>query len=262
MSSRETSAVERIAVSDEQDFLRSYMEPSRPVILTAAMEGWSAPRDWSLGYLQSRFGDRRVTVGETQGGHLVVQRAKGVLQREMALGAFIERLRGGDPGCYLLSPLEERVPELLADVRFDELAPSASWRSTRIWISAKDTVSGLHHDLPENFLAQVMGRKRITLVHRRHTRNVYRNGIFHGAPNFCAVDAEAPDFERFPRFRRVDPITVELTAGEILYIPRLWWHHVRSLDVSISVNQWFARGALAIAARGSQFVARVRGLRR
>lgn len=262
VSSSELTAVDRIAEWDEQDFFRRYMKPSRPVILTAAMDSWPALRSWSLDHLQSKFGARRVTVGKTRAGHLVAQRVGGILQSEMTLGAFIECLRGGDPGCYLLSPIDERVPELLADVRFDALAPSASWRSTRMWMGAKGTVSALHHDLPENFLAQVMGRKRITLIHRRHTRNVYRNSLLHGAPNFCAVDAEDPDFERFPRFRRVEPITIELAAGEVLYIPRLWWHHVRSLDVSISVNQWFARGALAIAARGSQLFARVRGLRR
>ena len=258
----EIESVERIAACDEAEFARSYVATSRPVILTDVMKDWPAQRRLSLDRLASEFGDRAVTVGETEGGRLVVNRSRGVAQREMALGAFIERLRTGDPGCYLLSSLEERLPELRQDLRFDALVPNASWRSLRMWISAPDTRAALHHDLPENLLAQVMGRKRIILIHRRHGRNVYRNGLFHGAPNFCAVDAEDPDYARFPRFRRVESITLELGPGEILYIPRLWWHQVRSLDLSISVNQWFASGALALAARGSQLFARLRGLRR
>jgi len=258
----EIKSVERITTLEEAEFVRGYIEPSRPVILTGMMEDWPARRRWSLARLASEFGDRTVTVGEARGGRLVVGRAGGVAQHEVALGDFIDRLRAGDPDCYLLSPLDERLPELLEDLRFDALIPKASWRSLRLWISAQGARAGLHHDLPENFLAQVTGRKRIILIHRRYGREVYRNGLFHAAPNFCAVDAENPDYARFPRFRGVESITVDLEPGEILYIPRLWWHQVRSLDLSISVNQWFARGTLALAARGAQMVARLRGLRR
>jgi ribosomal protein L16 Arg81 hydroxylase len=31
-----------------------------------------------------------------------------------------------------------------------------------------------------------------------------------------------------------------LEAGELLYLPPGWWHHVRSLGVTISVNTWWA----------------------
>jgi len=257
----EMKPVERIGARDEDEFVHSYIGSSRPVILTGVMEDWPARRRWSLDWLASEFGDRDITVGETEGGHLVVSRSSGVVQREMMLGDFIDRLRAGDPGYYLLSSLDERLPELLDDLRFDTLVAKASWRSLRMWIGGPDTRAALHHDLPENFLAQVTGRKRIILIDRRHGRNVYRNGPLHGAPNFCAVDAEDPDYARFPRFRQVESITVDLEPGEILYIPRLWWHQVRSLDLSISVNQWFASGPLALAARGSQLFARLRGLR-
>jgi hypothetical protein len=257
----ENKSVERIAACDQAEFVRRYIEPSRPVILTGVLNEWPALRSWSLGRLAAEFGDRVVTVGETEAGRLVVDRSGGVAQREISLREFIDRLQSGNPDCYLLSSLDERLPELLEDLRFEAIGPKASWRSLRMWISAPDTCAGLHHDLPENFLAQVMGRKRVILIHRRHRRNVYRHGLFHGAPNFCAVDAEDPDYVRFPRFRRVETFTVDLEPGEVLYIPRLWWHQIRSLDLSMSVNQWFASGPLALAARGAQYVARVRGLR-
>jgi hypothetical protein len=214
----EIKSVERIAACDPAEFVRSYIEPSRPVILTGVLREWPALRRWSLGRLAADFGDRVVTVGETEAGRLVVDRSGGVAQREIPLRDFIDRLQSGNSDYYLLSSLDERLPELLEDLRFEAIGPKASWRSLRMWISAPDTCAGLHHDLPENFLAQVMGRKRVILIHR-------------------------------------------LEPGEILYIPRLWWHQIRSLDLSMSVNQWFASGPLALAARGAQLFARVRGLR-
>jgi hypothetical protein len=53
------------------------------------------------------------------------------------------------------------------------------------------------------------------------------------------IDVENPDFDKHPEFRNAVSIDIELSAGEMLFIPKLWWHHVRTLEPSISVNFWF-----------------------
>ena len=46
--------------------------------------------------------------------------------------------------------------------------------------------------------------------------------------------------EQFPEFfENAKYIEVELKVGEMLFIPKLWWHHVRTLENSIAVNFWF-----------------------
>ena len=36
-----------------------------------------------------------------------------------------------------------------------------------------------------------------------------------------------PDFERFPNFRKTSPLHLRLNAGDLLYLPSLWFHHLR-----------------------------------
>ena len=76
------------------------------------------------------------------------------------------------------------------------------------------------------------------------------------------MDLDSPDYERFPRLRGVPRLICDVGPGELLYIPRLWWHHVASLETSGSINLWFANGTLAVIARLLQAYARLRGLRR
>ena len=54
------------------------------------------------------------------------------------------------------------------------------------------------------------------------------------------VDLNNFDPTRFPRIKEVEFYSVVLEPGDILYNPRRWWHYVKSLDVSISVNNFGA----------------------
>jgi [protein]-arginine 3-hydroxylase / protease len=53
------------------------------------------------------------------------------------------------------------------------------------------------------------------------------------------VDVNAPDPESVPLFMRVPYSECTLKEGDILYIPRRWWHFVRAETPSISVNYWW-----------------------
>jgi hypothetical protein len=61
-------------------------------------------------------------------------------------------------------------------------------------------------------------------------------------PNHAHVDPEKPDYERCPKFRDAQPYVVELVAGETLFIPSLWWHHLRNLEPSMALNFWWSTG--------------------
>lgn len=53
---------------------------------------------------------------------------------------------------------------------------------------------------------------------------------------FSPIDCDAPDLSRWPRFDKVEVREVVLGPGEVLFIPVGWRHHVRALDVSITVS--------------------------
>ncbi|MFI7240303.1 cupin-like domain-containing protein [Streptomyces cyaneofuscatus] len=55
------------------------------------------------------------------------------------------------------------------------------------------------------------------------------------------VDLAAPDFRRFPRLRSAVLHHVRMGPGDLLYIPRGWWHDIRAHTPSVSVNHWFGQ---------------------
>lgn len=53
------------------------------------------------------------------------------------------------------------------------------------------------------------------------------------------VDVDNPDLSKFPDFSSARSIDFTLNPGEVLYIPALWFHNVRSEEFSVSVNSFF-----------------------
>lgn len=113
----------------------------------------------------------------------------------------------------------------------------------RVWIGNAVTVAA-HHDPSENIACVVAGKRRFTLFPPEQVANLYM-GPFELTPagaSISLVDFDAPHLARFPRFAEAmkHALVVELEPGDALYIPYMWWHHVRSTErLNMLVNYWW-----------------------
>jgi lysine-specific demethylase 8 len=54
------------------------------------------------------------------------------------------------------------------------------------------------------------------------------------------VDLDAPDLARFPDAAGLPFADCLLRPGQLLFIPRGWWHYVRAATISFSVSFWWS----------------------
>lgn len=100
-----------------------------------------------------------------------------------------------------------------------------------------------HYDKSDNFLMQVLGTKRVLLFPPDESFRLYPYPVGHPLDTFAMVDVEHPNMERFPLCTGLRGREVLLRPGDILHIPRFWWHHVgQGQGDNISVNFWCAPG--------------------
>jgi lysine-specific demethylase 8 len=69
---------------------------------------------------------------------------------------------------------------------------------------------------------------------------MYPSKRYDFATDCSSVDADRPDHARYPLFQQVAVSELVLEPGDLLFLPRRWWHYVRSLAPSISVNTFGA----------------------
>jgi hypothetical protein len=165
------------------------------------------------------------------------------LERILACAAEPERgtaYMGSLPASSYLPGFERdnRLPFLTAEV------------VPRIWIGNASYV-GCHYDTFDNVAVGIAGKRRFTLFPPDAIGDLYIGPIDRtlSGPPVSLAAAAPPGDPRYPRFERAREraLVLELLPGDVLYLPKLWWHQVEATEpLNILVNYWwdaFAYGA-------------------
>jgi len=221
-----------------EEFFREYYLTNRPVIITGMLDDFPARSKWTLDYFAEHFGDRMVEVQFGRDADPQYELNSIAHKKQMRFGDYVELVRtsGNTNDFYMTanndSKNRESLTELLDDVGSlpEYLADDPSRRGF-FWFGPAGTLTPLHHDLTNNFMAQIIGRKRVRLVAPCETPNIYNHRHC-----FTHVDARNVDLERFPSMKDVPILDCTLEPGEILFLPVGWWHHVEGLDISVTIS--------------------------
>nr|GMC54842.1 jmjC domain-containing protein 7 [Ipomoea batatas] len=162
------------------------------------------------------------------------------------------------------------------DALGSDCEPHFSWASealgclpdaVNLWIGNDLSETSFHKDHYENLYAVITGEKHFLLLpptdfHRMYIRE-YPVAQYHYSQDkrefqlelekpvrhvpWCSVNpypSEEKEKAEFPLyFNGPKPFEVTVKAGEVLYLPSMWFHHVRqspdSRGLTIAVNYWY-----------------------
>ncbi|KAF0026757.1 hypothetical protein F2P81_021494 [Scophthalmus maximus] len=143
---------------------------------------------------------------------------------------------------------------MFEDVRWSDFGfEGRDGRDSTLWIGTEGANTPCHLDSYGcNLVLQVQGRKRWHLFPPEDTSTLYPTRIpYEESSVFSQVDVLRPDLSRFPDFHGARVHVVTLQPGQVLYVPRHWWHYVESVDpVTVSVNSWIELEADDVARVG------------
>ncbi|XP_034241516.1 HSPB1-associated protein 1 [Thrips palmi] len=119
--------------------------------------------------------------------------------------------------------------------------PEMEVAGSTLWIGSGGAHTPCHYDTyGSNLVAQVFGTKRWILwppsesKTMRPTRVPYEESSVYSKWNFnCPLPSEF-----YHDCKEI--YIVDLKPGDVLFVPRHWWHYVECLDTSVSINSWMA----------------------
>ncbi|PNI54194.1 HSPBAP1 isoform 2 [Pan troglodytes] len=142
---------------------------------------------------------------------------------------------------YFVSLFEDKT-DIFQDVKWSDFGfPGRNGQESTLWIGSLGAHTPCHLDSYGcNLVFQVQGRKRWHLFPPEDTPFLYPTRIpYEESSVFSKINVVNPDLKRFPQFRKAQRHTVTLSPGQVLFVPRHWWHYVESIDpVTVSINSW------------------------
>jgi hypothetical protein len=225
--------LERRRGLSRDEFERDYLRAGRPVVIEDGAPGWV--RRWTPESLAEHHGDAVVRAT----GEFPSDRAEPVHQ-PMALRELVDRIAQGSRPIFRLvtgfphanhgDDFVEVLPALAREYLDD--APYRRFFVSDVlhhmlWMHPV----GNHDHVYDNVNIQVIGRKRWILFPPSSLRLLYPVGAWQSP-----IDPFAPDLEKYPRFADACALSCEQGPGEVVFVPKFWWHCVETLEVSINLT--------------------------
>jgi len=219
-------------------YVREYVLPLKPVVITDGFDHWNARKKWSIDFFQQQYGDLPLTIDGKQ----------------LTMRNLIDQVKASTPerpAPYLRNKLLKDLPEALQlDVQPMPECVAPNWFEHRLLKTWKDFcyvelyIGGrgakfpfLHYDglHTHAFLMQLEGVKEYVAFPPSQSPLMYAGEG--ETENKSAVDnVESPDLTRFSKFCNASGFRFKLHPGETLFVPSGWWHTARILSPSITVS--------------------------
>jgi hypothetical protein len=256
--SRMLREVDGRELSSPAQFLKQVVEPCLPVVMRGLVSSWpvvhAATRSAEdFGDYLARFdngGQTEAFIGDPQiaGKYYYAEDLKGFNfeRRRMSLADALTAMiathgRSGAPTMYVGSvPINDYLPGFAAQNVLQVLAAHVA---PRIWLGHASNVSA-HFDAFDNVACVVAGTRRFTLYPPEAIEGLYvgpLDNTMAGQPVSLAASASVDD-DKYPLFGKIreQALRAELTPGDGIYIPKLWWHQIESMaSFNGLVNYWW-----------------------
>lgn len=217
-------------------FYRHHYEANRPAKLTGIIDHWPALMRWSLDHFAAVAGNNAVEAQVERERDPDYELDKDGHRRLVRFGELIDWLRRDEASndIYLTAYNSGTNAAALAPL-WDDMAPVALLDDTRqrdgfFWLGPKGTLTPWHHDLTNNLLVQVIGRKRVRMAppwafaRMRNSRHCFSDWGNDALPAGEGDGATPPVLEAV------------IGPGEAIFLPVGWWHQVEALDLSASMS--------------------------
>ena len=205
---------------------------------------WPATKHWTPAAFFDRYGES--TIVPKRGSP-----ADGV-NVPMKIAAFFQASRGRTFEAFPFYlhdvALSAVAPELCREVGEAPIDMMPAWYKTsfhtflRLFWGPAGAVTPFHFDTlgTHNCFFQIFGRKRVVIVDASHRDSCYLKDWRWSE----IIDPRTVDGNRFPAFARVSFREVELSAGDMLYMPPYTMHFFESREESISLNiDWHSKAS-------------------
>lgn len=257
---RNHQAVDEASALTSEQFKADYLSSGRPVVIRGAAQHSSAVQAWSPSYLKQKLKKTPVelAVHNTQNEafeHYFFR----IKFRELPFDEAVDTIEDSEKNSSLKAQhyLQQVPIDVLPEMKEELPAPlfaheiEHTHQQVNLWYGQKEVISPLHFDFSHNIFMQIWGDKYITLYPPSESKYLSQCAPVAEQllqPAHLSQLANTGVLDNAALLQKATSYHIHLKPGDVLFIPRAWWHEVTTgPQSSISLNYWFRDDRHAIA---------------
>lgn len=274
-----TKIPELVDLPSSLEFTRDYVAKNLPVVLRGCNLNWPAikwnsnylrdiipDKRVTVAITPNGYADGLSTKDKKE--YFVIPE-----ERDMRMVEFLDKLNTTNGPVHYIqkqnSNLTNDFSELIDDINYDTLkfaddAFNKKPDAANFWMGDERAITSMHKDHYENIYCVISGYKDFILIppidypfvpRKQYPTGIYKtnnsNGEMFIEPIICpstskpiitdwvSIDPLEPDLKTYPHFQKATIYEIRVNSGDLLYLPSLWYHHVRQSHKCIAVNFWY-----------------------
>ncbi len=227
----ENIQLDEVEVTEEDFLLEEYINQSVPVKIKGLADDWKTDR-WTLDFFKEKLGHLKFPVRQQNE------------EREMSLAEYIpymkENEKNPSDSPFYLNTTFGPTDDLLDDYEvphyfkcgfnnFRDIPDKTtlSW----IYLAPTNSVTGLHIDtIASSAWNLVISGKKFWVFYPTD-----QNPLLYGGK----VNPFAPDYDKYPLYRKADPMICVQNPGDVIFTPSGWYHAVLNMEMGVSLTENF-----------------------
>jgi hypothetical protein len=215
------------------DFRKSYLEASRPLILHNFASLFPAGHLWTFDYLIQKIGNYQIGVFDNS---VKTNTAYVHPHLKMPFTQFAQIIQKDEETPYriFLFNMFRDFPEFRKEFPTPEIIKGPLGNIGFAFFGGKNTKVRFHYDIDCSgvLMTQIIGRKRVILIPPLYNSLIYKVPL----SSFSLIDPDSPDYEKFPALRYVQGYDFILNPGDALFMPSCYWHFNTYLEGGMAVS--------------------------
>jgi ribosomal protein L16 Arg81 hydroxylase len=221
-----TDNIDRVEGITREEFQQKYMIPAKPVIIKHFYGKYAhIYSKWTFDWFKQELGHIDVGIYDVEGEKRKDDRSYKGANNTMKFGDYLDLIQKGPTTRRLfLFNVFKHKKELFNDFEFPDVADNVLKMLPFAFFGGEGGVTRIHRDMDNSnvFLTELHGKKRVVLFDPKYSTLLYRYPF----GTHTSVDINNPDYDRYPGLHHVEGIDCYIEAGDTIFMPSGWWHHI------------------------------------
>jgi len=227
--------IDEVSEISRQDFIKNYKRKQLPVLVRGYAKEWETFDRWNFSYIKQKAKGQIVPIYDNKPA--AADKSSDTPALYMKMDEYIEEIQSkpSDKRIFFYI-IKNKLPELLNGFSYPDLGLKIFRQIHTLFFGGSEARVLMHYDVDMSDFLHIHfeGKKRILLFDQKQSRYLYKVPL--SVHTIESIDYENPDYEQYPALRKAEGYEIFMEHGDLLYVPKGWWHFNRYLEPGFSMS--------------------------